>query len=100
MVVIQPSAADRALLKEVVEGTLIPKWATRCSAECVAEFNGTIGQVVGETAKKKARRTLLDRALKAADWLSLRAVWAGGALLFLAAYTVSVDVLAINLFTI
>jgi TRAP-type C4-dicarboxylate transport system permease small subunit len=27
---------------------------------------------------------LLDRALKAADWLSLRAVWAGGALLFAA----------------
>jgi TRAP-type C4-dicarboxylate transport system permease small subunit len=43
---------------------------------------------------------LLDRALKAADWLSLRAVWAGGALLFLAAFTVSVDVLARKLFTI
>jgi TRAP-type C4-dicarboxylate transport system permease small subunit len=37
---------------------------------------------------------LLDRALKAADWLSLRAVWAGGALLVAAALTVSVDVLA------
>ncbi|MGB8434859.1 MAG: TRAP transporter small permease [Burkholderiales bacterium] len=43
---------------------------------------------------------MLDRALKAADWLSLRAVWAGGALLFLAAFTVSVDVLARKLFTI
>jgi TRAP-type mannitol/chloroaromatic compound transport system permease small subunit len=43
---------------------------------------------------------LLDRALKAADWLSLRAVWAGGVLLFLAAFTVSVDVLARKLFTI
>lgn len=43
---------------------------------------------------------MLDRALKAADWLSLRAVWAGGALLFLAAFTVSVDVLARKLFTV
>ena len=41
----------------------------------------------------------LDRALHAADWLSLRAVWAGGALLLLAAFTVSVDVLLRKLFS-
>lgn len=43
---------------------------------------------------------MLDRALRAADWLSLRAVWAGGALLLLAAFTVSVDVLLRKLFTV
>ena len=43
---------------------------------------------------------MLDRALKAADWLSLRAVWAGGALLVAAALTVSVDVLARKLFAV
>jgi TRAP-type mannitol/chloroaromatic compound transport system permease small subunit len=43
---------------------------------------------------------LLDRALRAADWLSLRAVWGGGALLFLAAFTVSVDVIARKLFSV
>lgn len=43
---------------------------------------------------------MLDRALRAADWLSLRAVWAGGALLFLAAFTVSIDVLARKLFSV
>jgi len=42
----------------------------------------------------------LDRALQAAGWLSLRAVWAGGALLFLAAFTVSVDVIARKLFAV
>ena len=42
----------------------------------------------------------LDRALKAADWLSLRGVWAGGGLLFLAAFTVSVDVIARKVFTV
>lgn len=41
---------------------------------------------------------MLDRALTAADWLSLRAVWAGGTLLLAAAFTVSVDVIARKLF--
>ncbi len=43
---------------------------------------------------------MLDRALTAADWLGLRAVWAGGALLLAAALTVSVDVIARKLFTV
>jgi TRAP-type C4-dicarboxylate transport system permease small subunit len=43
---------------------------------------------------------LLDRALRAADWLSLRAVWAGGALLLLAALTVAVDVILRKLFAV
>jgi TRAP-type C4-dicarboxylate transport system permease small subunit len=48
----------------------------------------------------KAGRTPVQRALEAADWLSLRAVWAGGVLLFAAAFTVSVDVIARKLFTV
>lgn len=43
---------------------------------------------------------MLDRALRAADSLSLRAVWAGGALLFAAALTVSVDVIARKLLNV
>lgn len=43
---------------------------------------------------------MLDRALAAADWLSLRAVWAGGVLLLVAAFTVSVDVIARKLFAV
>lgn len=43
---------------------------------------------------------VLDAALSAADWLSLRAVWVGGALLFLAAFIVSLDVLARKLFAV
>ncbi len=46
------------------------------------------------------RRSPVQRALEAADWLSLRAVWAGGVLLFAAAFTVSVDVIARKLFTV
>lgn len=52
MKVIQPTAADRALLKKIVVETMLPKWAARCSAECVADFNQTIGKTVAVTAKK------------------------------------------------
>jgi hypothetical protein len=50
--VIQPSEADRAMLKKIVNEVMIPKWAARCSAECVTGFNDTIGKVMGVTAKK------------------------------------------------
>jgi len=43
---------------------------------------------------------VIDRALRAADWLSLRAVWAGGVLLLAAAVTVSVDVIARKIFAV
>jgi len=47
-----PSAADMATLKKIVNETMIPKWAARCSADCVADFNQTIGKTVGVVAKK------------------------------------------------
>jgi len=50
--VTQASAADHAMLKKIVNETMIPKWAARCSAACVADFNKTIGKAVGVTAKK------------------------------------------------
>jgi TRAP-type C4-dicarboxylate transport system substrate-binding protein len=52
MTVVQPSDADRANLKKIVTEVMIPKWAGRCSVECVKGFNDTIGKVVGVTAKK------------------------------------------------
>ncbi len=50
--VVMPSDADKALLRKVVTEVLVPKWAARCSAECIAEFNATIGKAVGVVAKK------------------------------------------------
>ena len=44
--------ADRAMLKKIVNEVMIPKWAARCSAECVKGFNDTIGKVMGVVAKK------------------------------------------------
>ena len=51
MVLVQPSAADRELLTNARQN-LVDKWAARCSAQCVADFNATIGKELGITAKK------------------------------------------------
>lgn len=51
MTLVVPSAADRELLAKI-RADVISKWAARCSAQCVKDFNATIGKVVGVTAKK------------------------------------------------
>ncbi|MEO7853386.1 MAG: TRAP transporter substrate-binding protein [Rubrivivax sp.] len=52
MIVVQPSAADLALLKKILAETTLPTWAQRCSAACVAEFNKTLTPIVGVSLKK------------------------------------------------
>ncbi|OZI53819.1 TRAP transporter substrate-binding protein [Bordetella genomosp. 5] len=52
MVLVQPTDADRALLKKVLNDAVLPKWAARCSAQCVKDFNETIGTKIGLQAKK------------------------------------------------
>lgn len=52
MILVMPTADDRELLKKAVNESVLPKWAARCSAQCVADFNATIGKVVGTTVKK------------------------------------------------
>ncbi|MCM2342301.1 TRAP transporter substrate-binding protein [Rhodoferax sp.] len=52
MVLVQPSEADRVMLKKVLQESVLPKWAARCSANCVTDFNATVGKLVGMTAKK------------------------------------------------
>ncbi|MNL51349.1 hypothetical protein D3C87_1744420 [compost metagenome] len=52
MVLVQPSEADQALLKKVAQEAVLPKWAARCSAQCVKDFNATIGKTLGLTASK------------------------------------------------
>lgn len=53
MKVVQPSQADRDLLKKVVSEITLPKWSERCSATCVADFNATVGKVTGVSVVKK-----------------------------------------------
>jgi len=52
MTLVQPSTADRELLRKITVETTLPKWAARCSDQCVAEFNDTIGKVIGLRAAK------------------------------------------------
>lgn len=52
MVLVKPTEADHALLKKLLADSVLPKWAARCSAQCVSDFNATVGKVVGMTAKK------------------------------------------------
>ena len=42
--------ADKARQKEIVESTVIARWAKQCGAACVERWNGTVGKVLGYTA--------------------------------------------------
>jgi len=53
MVRVDPSDADRALLAKITREVTIPQWAKRCSKQCVADFNATIGKVIGIDAPVK-----------------------------------------------
>jgi TRAP-type C4-dicarboxylate transport system substrate-binding protein len=52
MKLVESTEADRELLKKITAETIVPKWAARCSAECVKDFNATIGKQLGLTASK------------------------------------------------
>lgn len=43
---------DKTLLKKLTSEVVVPKWAERCSVDCVADFNETLGKKLGITAKK------------------------------------------------
>lgn len=51
MTVVPVAEADRALLKKALTDTVLPKWAARCSGDCVPAWNDSIGKIVGLTAK-------------------------------------------------
>lgn len=53
MKLVMPSEEDKAQLQKMLSETIVPKWAARCSEQCVNDFNETIGKVVGITAIKK-----------------------------------------------
>lgn len=52
MTLVQLSKADREQLQKVVKDVMLPKWAARCSAQCVSEFNATVGKTMNLTASK------------------------------------------------
>jgi len=48
--IVPVSDGDRALLRRVLSEKVLPQWAARC-ADCVESWNGTVGKVIGLSAK-------------------------------------------------
>lgn len=47
MTLVPVSDKDRETLGRVLREVVVPKWAARCGAECVQEWNATVGAIVG-----------------------------------------------------
>lgn len=50
MTLVQPTAADLELRKKALSEQVLPRWAARCGAACVKNWNDSVGKVVGLTA--------------------------------------------------
>ncbi|MEZ5853384.1 MAG: TRAP transporter substrate-binding protein [Hyphomicrobiaceae bacterium] len=53
MTLVVPTPEDRKAMNKVAEDYVLGAWAKRCGAECVKEWNDTVGKVVGLTAAAK-----------------------------------------------
>ncbi len=51
MVNVKPTPADVEMLDKAVAETVLPRWAKRCNAACVATWNDTVGKILNVTAK-------------------------------------------------
>jgi TRAP-type C4-dicarboxylate transport system substrate-binding protein len=51
MVLVAPAAGDVELRRKALIEQVLPRWAARCGAECVNNWNATAGKVVNLTAK-------------------------------------------------
>lgn len=47
---VQPSAEDIKMREAALTGTVLKRWANRCGAACVKEWNESVGKLVGLTA--------------------------------------------------
>lgn len=52
MKLVEPTDADRDELARITAEVVVPKWAARCSDQCVSDFNETVGKVLNITAGK------------------------------------------------
>ncbi len=48
----EPSDADVKEREGILENFVLKKWAARCGADCVKDWNDTAGKVVGVMATK------------------------------------------------
>ena len=50
MKLVEPTDEDRRVLQEVMDKTVIPAWAARCSTDCVESFNVLVAPVLFDAA--------------------------------------------------
>ena len=53
MKLVSPTADDLKLRDTVATDVVLARWAERCGADCAADWNATVGKIVGLTAKAK-----------------------------------------------
>lgn len=53
MTLVEPSAEDLALRDKIATDVVLARWAERCGAECAANWNETVGPILGLTAEAK-----------------------------------------------
>lgn len=53
MVLVEPSDADLATRDKIATDVILARWAERCGAECAANWNETVGPLLGLTAATK-----------------------------------------------
>lgn len=50
MTLVAATESDRALLARLLADVMVPRWAARCTGDCVPEWNRTVGALIGITA--------------------------------------------------
>jgi TRAP-type C4-dicarboxylate transport system substrate-binding protein len=53
MTLVEPSEKDLEARERILTEVVLPRWAERCGAECAANWNDTIGPIVGLSAEAK-----------------------------------------------
>ncbi len=53
MTLVEPSDADLALRDKIATDVVLARWADRCGEECAANWNATVGPILGLTAEAK-----------------------------------------------
>ncbi|MFK5977445.1 MAG: TRAP transporter substrate-binding protein [Rhizobiaceae bacterium] len=53
MKLVEPSKEDLAARDKIANDVVLARWAERCGAECAANWNATVGAVLGMVAKAK-----------------------------------------------
>jgi TRAP-type C4-dicarboxylate transport system substrate-binding protein len=53
MILVEPSQSDLEIRDQIAVDFILPRWAQRCGPECAANWNRTVGKVLGLQAKAK-----------------------------------------------